>query len=285
MTLHEQLQSARERQRLQDLLAKGSAALTTGGFDRATEYFLEAHRLNPSDTETKASLKQALLKSSEAAEHKGNLWRARAYSQKLLAEFPDDAMAKSRLTDLTAKLSLRYFLIGGAIILIGWLILAFLNHFILWPAPACDYPAVGSVICTPSFTPTLSPTATSTQTFTATATLTPTSTATATFTLTPSLTPTFTATFTPTNTPTPMPFIGRVIYDYVAVYDTPNGEHKTVGIVLRDAELHLCAQTTRYYLVSLDYCHITKPLGWVQRENILELFPGELPADLTTPTQ
>lgn len=279
----QQEEKARQRQaEIDRLLDRGSKALSTGDFGTAEiQYRRVLDEFEPENVAAFTGLAEACRLGGERALADGKLFTARDYYQQWIALDPRSNEPKVRLAEVERRIAgarrkrgLRAALIGGALLLLAALICSLGRGYVALPDPVCG---TADFLCTPT------PTATFTNTATATATPTATATATATPTHTPTLTPTATNTPTPTTTPTPQQFQGELLYNQVGVYAQPVGaEFATVSTLSAGVRIYVCARAGNRYLIALQPCHETEPVGWVAVSNVSPVIPP-LPDSLVTP--
>ena len=95
-------------------------------------------------------------------------------------------------------------------------------------------------------------------------------------------TPTFIP--SPTLTPTPQQYLGQILLStMVSVYDSPTGEnHASVSTLKSGTKVFVCAQAGDRYLVALQPCYASEPVGWVKMRNVSPPTPP-IPDSLVTP--
>ncbi len=270
--------------RIDTLYQQGEHARQEHNFPRAKTLFEKLDEFDPGNAQARSGLIELLYEQGQEAETQGQRREAIGYYQALLRHAPNDSNAQIRITTITRQIRIRRTIsvvIGILLILIfcitAW---ALTSDAVLKPEWAC---VESEIICT--LTPTLTPTQTPTHTPTHTPTYTPTHTPThtPTFTPTPTNTPTHTPTFTPSPTATPEPYLGVVNNSGLGnVYREATGNDRVSTLENRQ-QVHLCAQAGSRYLIANDYCHLTTPLGWIDRTLITPGFVGSFPQVLTTP--
>lgn len=228
-----------------------------------------AEELGETSAEAESGLLDTLYRAGRRAEKDKHLRDALDHYAGVLDRDPVHHEAQVRLNAVNRKILARRLLIGFIAVVMLAVVLAQLNNFINWPIEVCEMS--GEVLCTP--TPTFTPTPTYTPTATPTFTPTPTH--------TPTATPTHTPTFTPTPTSTPMNATGST--GYPNVFKEPN-RNELIGTLTRDQKVYVCAKAGSYYQISLDYCHLVNPYGWVPESQLdLLFFEEDFPELLITP--
>ena len=215
-------------------IADGQMAIENKDFAGARQYFETALGINPSNDDAKAGRFRAYFENATKAEEAGQ----NAIAIELYRTIADeDTQARGRMEALQQKIRRKRIttiaVSAIVVILVLGTLWAVTKAYVNVPQSLC-----GVAQCTPTTT------------------------------LTPTLTPTNTS--TPTLTPTPTPMLGKISQKNVPYYQNPNdirNENATaLGTLEQGQSVYVCAgYGGDRYLISLNFCHISNPLGWVER--------------------